>query len=220
MADLSTLTLDVTKRLGTENTGYFTEARKIETLNQAAEEILLRYDIQEFITEANVVFTTGVGSKPADYLRKIGRMGQPVRDLWNTTTEQDYQRVDIDRFGDEIDNTWTDKEGSFQIYPADTVTLRLRYVKKFTAMVDSDDESGFPPYLDGAHAYWAAYLLLFHKRDFDTAQFLLQKAQQEIQEGISALAGEKGDVRSGSMQTAILKASPSRGSTNDNLFIL
>lgn len=221
MTTLATLLTDLDEKLGTSNQGYFTSSKKTTALNTARKEILIAYDIEEFITEANVVFTLGVGTLPTDFFRKVGKRGEKCRDLWNTSTDADYDRVDIDRFGDEDDFTWTEKLGQVLIFPEDTVTLRLRYIKNPTNMSSGVDVSGFSVQLDNAHAYYTAYLLLFMRRDYETAEMMRQKAIQQLDNSIAQVMMNKGDVREGTLERAMLNANRgSRDWTRDDVFIL
>lgn len=206
---LADLLVKLDSRIGTAVTTRFTTAKKKEALNTARFRILMQYDIEEFIKESTVAFTSGVGTLPTDYLR-IPLEGK--RSLWNSTTLAEYQRVTIDRFDDDIDKTWTVKEGSAQIYTADTVTLAIRYTYNPTDMSDDSDDSGFSPLLDEAHVLKAVSILLFDDRQYDIAAAMEQNANRMLSNNISRQKQEYGQQTSSSLENAFQSSRISRRS--------
>lgn len=228
MATLGNLIIALERRLGTSQTDVFTQAKKEEALNLARREILLQYELEDFIFEATVSFTSGVGDLPSDFLRRargeekslsrrVGkvavRQGFANRDLYNATTGEDYLKVSIARFDDQRDFTWTVKQDASQvkkinIYTADTVDLTLRYVQNKADMSEDTDESGFSPQFDYAHTLWAAYYLLQDTREYqDAAPEMLRRAQVALQAAISRGMDEKGFTTPSAIDEASLLGS-------------
>jgi len=157
---LSTLQSKVDFYLGAQY--IYNADNKTTALNAASLNLLLDYDISEFIVTTAMTFASGVADKPTGYLRYVK--------LFTTADPTDeYTRVDENDFDQEIAKTWTIKDSSgtqkLFIAPTDVTTgTTLRYVKERTVMSDSSDTSGFNTYWDEALACSAAWWLLFNDR--------------------------------------------------------
>jgi len=217
MAQLQTLRNKVTRRLGTAVEDFYTPDKKNGALNLARTEILLRYDVDDFIKEdATISFTSGVGTLPTDFFRKVKGESNFCRDLFNASTEEDYQRVSIARFDDDISLTWTVKQDGagdlkINIFEASTVTLTLRYIEEKTDMSVDTDESGFSSQFDEAHARWAAAILLFDRRLFEEASVLRAEAEDKISEVMSREKLDRGAPTNSKFDQDTIVASPGNG---------
>jgi len=201
---LPNLLLALTSKIGTEVTTLFTDDKKINALNSARKKIITKNDFQEFVRDSDVYFPSGSASKPTGFLRTIGELNDDynVKDLWNDSTDQDYKRVSITKFDDNTDYTWTIKEGSIKIYPAETVSLKLRNIYLPTDMADSDD-SLLPAQLDDAHILLAAYILLFDNRQYEPAQMMKAEYESEMSANIKKAVNDFAERRTSSFQDAM-----------------
>jgi len=211
-SSLSDLLIKLTIKLGTSVTTNFSEAKKIDALNDARRDILLTWDLQEFITETNLSFISGVGALPSGYLRTIKELDKngKIKDLWNNTTDEVYKRVTITRFDDEIDLTYTEKQGNLYIFDDDTVTLKFRYIYLPADMSTGSDLSGIPVALEEGFIMLAARQLLFNNRQYDTAAMMSNEANKNISNHFKKQRKDYGERRKSSFDSALL----------DELFII
>jgi len=175
--EFSDIVSRVQRNLGT--TKPFSSADVKDAINRLNLEYHLTYDFEEHITEGTIAFTSGVGTMPTDFLRTVWELQNTIdrRDLWNSSTDKDYDRVSITVFDGDIDNTWTEKEGSVRIFSADTVTLAIRY-RQYDEMSDDTDDNLQPKSLDIVFPLNVAYLLLFENRLYDEAGAIQQRLSQ------------------------------------------
>lgn len=188
---LSSLREKVRYRLGTQVQTRYTDGVLNEAINTARRVMLMEYDLELFKKESNVSFVSGTGSKPADYFRNIK---YPKRCLYNATTDEDYERVDWDEFDDEVEYTWTEKNASLYIYPADTVTLKMRYFYEPLDMTEVSDDDGLSSMMSEALVWWSAHLILFNDRQFETASYFKQEAKQIIDSAAGRQVADVGRI--------------------------
>jgi len=201
---LSDLLSLLTEKLGTEVATRFTEEKKIKSLNYARKRILLEHDIEEFINDTEIAFTSGVGSLPLSYLRMTKEVNSEgvTKSIWTGTDI--YQKVSITRFDEDIDYTWTFKGNNLYIYPADSITLDFRYIYLPADMSDDNDLSGFTAQMEDILITLATWNLLFNDRQYEIAaqmwqQYLLVKNAQ-----FPKYKGDRGISTSSSFNNAML----------------
>ncbi len=210
MATLTTLQVAVLRRLGTSAIDLYTPDKQTEALNRARKKILMEHNIEDFIRETTISFTSGVGTLPSNYLRRVNPENPKKRDLWNDSASTDYLKVSIARLDDEDSDTWTidNTTGTKQvkIIDADTVTLNFRYIYLPDDMSDPSDDSGLPSYFDDAHALFAAVLLLKDEREIETAAVVEQYYKDELFLALSTEKKEKGNPALGTQERGVSRS--------------
>lgn len=188
--------LSVTNRfLGA--TYIYNDDKKTFAANAARKHLLSNYEIGEFIRTASVSFTSGVASKPSNYLRGL-KLFNP------TTTTLKYDRIDENQFDNNQSYTWTIKwDGTsaykMYIYPADTTTLTMRFIYLPTDMSAQSDDSGFNSYWDEALGAMAAYYTLLFDRQTAAATSMLTWATELTEMALRQQSIESG--QSNNLQT-------------------
>lgn len=189
MSTLSTLKSLVSTSLGTQASNVFTSDKKTSALNWARKHILLKYEVDEFIVESTLTFTSGKATIPTDYLRFIR--------LYDSSDKTEtWSRVTVNLFDNDINNTWTIKDDSgtrkVHVYPTSTSSLVLRYYKLPTDLSADADLTGFNIEWDEAHASFASYYLLQNDGQFERAGYKKREAEEMIERILQSSAQELG----------------------------
>lgn len=199
MSVLSTYKTLVSQKLATSGTGFFTTEAREAAINEAIGDIYGAYDIPDLFKVAPLTFASGMADKPSDYFRMI-----KVWDATEATPEYTYLPEDLfdqaaangSWYWTEDYDTGTGRRRLF-IKPTSTTTVRIRYVRTPTTLVDDGDESLLPVQFDDVIAYGATAILANNSNQFDK-----YKAMKAEYEGMAAKAygslKNRGGIKQGS----------------------
>lgn len=205
--DLDTIKLALNRALGTSETNFYTEDKRTAAINDAIINLLEQYPIAQYTrnyTEMN--FSGGICPLPTDFLA-------PVK-LWNTSTNREYSMINQNDFDRNVSYTYTrvydETYGvdNLKIYPANTVTLKFRYMRKPEALSNAADKVYFPDNWTDAIAHMAAYYLLLDARSdaanvqYATGRDRAAKAWQKMQ--ATFISPENNQLRSAFSKKSLL----------------
>ena len=173
MSVLSSLKSTLTRYLGAQY--IYNGDQQTAGLNYARKYLLFNYYIDELAVETTLTFTSGKTTIPADYLRWVR--------VYNSS-DTDFTRKNVNDFDKDINNTWTIKDDSgtrkIWVYPADTTSLTMRYLKLPADMASDSDSSYFNAIWDDALCALAAWWLLSNDRQAE-AGTKMELAKEFIQ---------------------------------------
>lgn len=167
-ATLGELQIEQNYSLGTSETQLYTVPSRYNAINRALKDILMMYDLVEYITYTNVSFTSGRGAIPDDCLRP--------NLLVNTQNNQEYQLVDFETFNQHNQFTYTVKYDAttktryMHTWPHNNQTLEFVYVQTPEILLVSTDEIRLSYHWNQAIAEKSAAILLRQTRNYDVAQ--------------------------------------------------
>jgi hypothetical protein len=202
--------------LGTAETTLYTVDKRKDGINKAIEHILQMYPIPQYRLDTTLAFTSGVATLPTDFVR--------CWKLWNSTNSVEYVMVDPSDFDNNISYSFTIKWNaailpsggeSVYCYPADTVTLNLRYSQTPVDMTTDSQITRFPERWDDGIVELAAYFLLTDSRNFDAAAIINKMAREHLTNAWSVEAMRFQDPRLNRLESKFESMGLLRG-TYDN----
>lgn len=174
---LSTLKTGLNNILGVAETTFKTEEKRTDAINFGIREVLLRYDLPQYVTTETLSFTSGVASLPSGCLAP--------HKLWLATAPRlPYTLVKPDDFDFNVSRTYkiaydtaTDTEKVY-IYAAETTSLSFRYLK-LVNLSAAGDTIRLNSWWDKPIATFAAAHLWKAERRYDLAQELEKQADEQ-----------------------------------------
>lgn len=186
MSNLSVLKSSLSRYLGAQY--IYNGDQQTAALNYARKHLLLNYYIDEFCVETTLTFTSGKATIPTDYLRWVK--------VYNSS-DTEFTRKDVNDFDKDTSNTWTIKDDSgtrkIWVYPTDTTTLTMRYLKLPADMASDSDSSIFNSWWDDAHCMVAAWWLLSNDRQGEAGN-KLELAKEFIQGALRNQSEESNEL--------------------------
>ena len=164
-ATLSSIKVRQSFLLANSKTGSYTSEERTLAVNDAIKEILYLASWPKLTTYSDVSFVAGVGTIPTGFHHAI-KLSELNTD---ESIKTDYDFAEQIEFLDNIADTYTitDVSGTqrLKIYEADTVTLRLWYVKRpfSTDLSDETDSTGLEDDFDAPIAMISAAILIRNK---------------------------------------------------------
>ncbi len=190
----------------------FTDAIITSALNDTRKDLLSGNDLPNFVKTVPIVFTSGVGSLPTDYFRRIKELDEysQEKSLWNDTGSQTdnqvYKKVSITRFDENEEYTWKEQNGIINIFTAQSVTLNLRYIylPPNLSATELSTDSGLPIQLDEWHALATAAKLLFYDRQYDISAQMKQQSDIMLNKHLKRHQFDAGNKIESSYKVALL----------------
>jgi len=167
MTTLGDILILLDNSLGTTESRFFTESKRIQAINTAMKKILMMYDVNEYIHEDSLAFVNGVCAQPTGCMRL---------NLLVDSSGNEYELVDFETFKYKQGLTYTVKYDTvtsakyLYIYPANSVSLYLTYIEQYTNMTASGDTIRLGDWWAEGIAEKAAAILLRNARMYDVAQ--------------------------------------------------
>lgn len=168
-ASLGDLLLLQNYTLGTSETNLYTNPMRISAINRTLKTITMMYDLDEYIQESTIVFTSGVGNLPLDCMRP-NLLTSP------TTFTQEWELVDFETFLRHSFYSYTIKYDASSgrkkahLWPQNSTSLTFTYIQAPEVLAASGDTIRLSSYWDEAIVEYSAAVLLRQSRNYDVAQ--------------------------------------------------
>ena len=167
-ATFGTLQQYLSQALGTSESKMMSTDDRKSAINRAIREILAQFDVEKYINETTMTFSSGLASLPTDCMRPYL--------LINSAQQIEWRQVDLEDFvyGNnsyiyKIKYNEVLEIEQMQTLPANSMSLTFFYVQNPADLVNDGDTVRFNSYWDQAIAEKAAEILLMNFRNFDAA---------------------------------------------------
>jgi hypothetical protein len=174
---LGQLKVNLNYSLGTSETNFYTNDKRVDALNTAINNILEMYQIPQYLQESTLTFTSGIAPYPATAL-------MPVK-IWGPNNDE-YLFVHPNDFDSEIPYTVTVKYNTLteidEIYawPNNVTSLTIRYINLPDPLVADSDKVRFSKKWEDGITKLAAYFLFLDAQKQDQAASAQVQSRQLI----------------------------------------
>ena len=178
MSTLSTYKTLLSEELGTSETTFATDTKRVRAINQATRWIGNNYNVPDLQIEASITFTSGIGTIPTRFLKNERMMVSST----DSTEFPEYTREEFRNIGRgfTIGYDTTAAARRVKVKPTTTTSALWSYFQKPNASLSADaDDSGLPAESDIAVSKYAAYLILYQKGKLDEAKDMFAGAKEE-----------------------------------------